>query len=76
MYIYTCVFHIFQKEPVLDAKKIRGQVVPPVRDTLSSVTGPWSSSAVARNRGLANKKMMPEVMRTAEKIIVSFHRCQ
>ncbi|CAL1158710.1 unnamed protein product, partial [Cladocopium goreaui] len=36
------------------------EVVPPVRDTLSSVTGPWSSSAVARNRGLANKKMMPE----------------
>lgn len=26
------------------------EVVPPVRDTLSSVTGPWSSSAVARNR--------------------------
>ena len=23
MYIYTCLFHIFQKEPVLDAKKIR-----------------------------------------------------
>lgn len=26
------------------------EVVPPVRDTLSNITGPWSISAVARNR--------------------------
>ena len=73
MYRYTCFSHLSKQEPVLDAINFRGQVVPPVRDTLSSVTGPWSSSAVARNRGLAQpwSHMMPEVMRTAEKITVS-----